>query len=195
MKQPSFASLTYASKKKQTRRELFLAEMERVVPWSKLEALITPHYPTTGRRGRQPMGVSTMLRIHFLQQWYALSDPAMEDALYEIESMRAHAPIQGYVITEMTDVHWEANGLLDINRNPRAFHDRFAEVNNDLVIVPQIDRHALWSGDSVALKLKVATGGASIPAGATLTWSAEAQTGRLDVPAAGGLAVVHRLAR
>jgi IS5 family transposase len=94
LKQPSFASLTYASKKKQTRRELFLAEMERVVPWSKLEALITPHYPTTGRRGRQPMGVSTMLRIHFLQQWYALSDPAMEDALYEIESMRRFAGLE-----------------------------------------------------------------------------------------------------
>jgi hypothetical protein len=118
-------------------------------------------------------------------QWYQFAN-----LKYEIESMRAHAPIQGYVITEMTDVHWEANGLLDINRNPRAFHDRFAEVNNDLVIVPQIDRHALWSGDSVALKLKVATGGEIVPSGATLTWSAEAQSGKLDVPAAGGLSVV-----
>lgn len=118
-------------------------------------------------------------------QWYQFAN-----LKYEIESMRAHAPIQGYVITEMTDVHWEANGLLDINRNPRAFHDRFAEINNDLVIVPQIDRHAIWSGDSIALQLKVATGGQSVPAGATLTWSVDGQSGKLDVPATAGLSVV-----
>lgn len=94
MKQSSFASLNFASKKRQTRREVFLAEMERVVPWRELEALVEPHYPTTGRRGRQPIGISTMLRIHFMQQWYALSDPAMEDALYEIESMRRFAGLE-----------------------------------------------------------------------------------------------------
>lgn len=117
-------------------------------------------------------------------QWYQFAN-----LKYEIESMRAHAPIQGYVITEMTDVHWEANGLLDINRNPRAFHDRFAEINTDLVIVPQIDRHAIWSGDSIALKLKVATGGREVPAGATLTWSVDGQSGKVDVPATPGLSV------
>lgn len=117
-------------------------------------------------------------------QWYQFAN-----LKYEIESMRAHAPIQGYVITEMTDVHWEANGLLDINRNPRAFHDRFAEINNDLVIVPQIERHAVWSGESVALKLKIATGGRSVPSGATLTWSIEGQSGTLDVPATEALSV------
>ncbi len=94
MKQSSFASLNFASEKKQTRREVFLAEMDQVVPWKQLEALIEPHYPTTGRRGRQPIGVSSMLRIHFMQQWYALSDPAMEDALYEIESMRRFAGLE-----------------------------------------------------------------------------------------------------
>jgi len=94
MKQSSFASLNFASKKKQTRREVFLAEMERVVPWKQLEALIAPHYPTTARRGRPPMGLSTMLRIHFMQQWYALSDPAMEEALYEIESIRRFAGLE-----------------------------------------------------------------------------------------------------
>ncbi|MDQ2925312.1 MAG: IS5 family transposase [Acidobacteriota bacterium] len=88
MKQSTFASLSFDSKKKPTRREKFLGEMERVVPWDALLALIEPHYPKAGRRGRPPMAVMTMLRIHFLQQWYALSDPAMEDALYEIESMR-----------------------------------------------------------------------------------------------------------
>jgi IS5 family transposase len=91
MKQTTFASLTFDAKKKRTRREVFLAEMEQVIPWSMLEALIERHYPKSGRRGRPPMPLSTMLRIHFMQQWYALSDPGMEDALYEIESMRRFA--------------------------------------------------------------------------------------------------------
>jgi IS5 family transposase len=94
MKQRSFASLSFDSKKKPTRREKFLAEMDRVVPWAALLALIEPSYPTAGRRGRPPMAASTMLRIHFMQQWYALSDPAMEDALYEIESMRRFAGVE-----------------------------------------------------------------------------------------------------
>jgi hypothetical protein len=88
MKQTTFASLAFERKKKQTHRERFLAEMEAVVPWSALLAVIEPHYPKSGRRGRLPMRLSTMLRIYFMQQWYALSGPAMEDALYEIESMR-----------------------------------------------------------------------------------------------------------
>jgi IS5 family transposase len=94
MKQASFATLSFETKKKQTRREVFLSEMEQVVPWSALEGLIEPHYPREGRRGRPPMKLSTMLRIHFMQQWYALSDPAMEDALYEIESMRRFAGLE-----------------------------------------------------------------------------------------------------
>mgnify|MGYP000255240584 CR=1 FL=1 len=94
MKQTTFASLAFDKKKKQTRRERFLAEMEAVVPWSALLAVIEPHYPTTGRRGRPPRPLATMLRIYFMQQWYALSDPAMEDALYEIESMRRFAGLE-----------------------------------------------------------------------------------------------------
>ena len=94
MKQTTFASLAFDKKKKQTRRERFLAEMEAVVPWAALLAVIEPHYPTTGRRGRPPRSLGTMLRIYFMQQWYALSDPAMEDALYEIESMRRFAGLE-----------------------------------------------------------------------------------------------------
>lgn len=94
MKQTSFASLTFDAKKKQTRREKFLVEMERAVPWDALLAVIEPHYPKAGRRGRQPMPLPTMLRIYFLQQWYALSDPGMEDSLYEIESMRRFAGLE-----------------------------------------------------------------------------------------------------
>jgi IS5 family transposase len=94
MKQATFASLAFDGKKKQTRRERFLAEMEAVVPWAALLAVIAPHYPKAGRRGRPPMPLETMLRIYFMQQWYALSDPAMEDALYEIESMRRFARLE-----------------------------------------------------------------------------------------------------
>jgi transposase, IS5 family len=94
MKQPSFASLSFDAKKKRTRREDFLSEMEKVVPWAKLLALIEPHYPREGRPGRQPIPCLTMLRIYFMQQWYALSDPGTEDALYEIESMRRFAGIE-----------------------------------------------------------------------------------------------------
>jgi IS5 family transposase len=86
--------MNFAAKKKTTRREQFLAEMDQVVPWTALDALIEPHYPRSGRRGRPPIGHKTLLRIHFLQQWYALSDPAMEDALYEIESMRRFAGVE-----------------------------------------------------------------------------------------------------
>jgi len=88
MKQRSFASLEYAHKKRQTRREKFLGEMERVVPWSRLVALIEPKYPTSGRVGRQPVGVERMLRMYFLQQWYSLSDEALEDAICDSQAMR-----------------------------------------------------------------------------------------------------------
>lgn len=91
MTQLSFGDAEYAGKRKQTRREIFLAEMEQVVPWKALLALIEPHYPKAGGRGRPPYSLETMLRIHFLQQWYALSDPAMEESLYEIVSLRQFA--------------------------------------------------------------------------------------------------------
>ena len=68
MKQLTFASLAYTSKKKKTRKEKFLGEMESIVPWQELEAVIEPHYPQRGRRGRQPMPMKSMLRIYFMQQ-------------------------------------------------------------------------------------------------------------------------------
>ena len=88
MKQTSFASLEYAGKKRKTRRERFLGEMERVVPWEALVALIEPHYPKSGRVGRPPTGVQRMLRMYFLQQWYSLSDEGLEDAIYDSQAMR-----------------------------------------------------------------------------------------------------------
>jgi IS5 family transposase len=90
--QMSFAQAEYAGKKKTTRRERFLSEMEKVVPWARLVALIEPHYPT-GKRGRPPIGIERMLRIYFLQQWYALADEALEDAIYDSQAMRTFAGI------------------------------------------------------------------------------------------------------
>jgi IS5 family transposase len=95
MDQLSFASLDYAAKKKRTKRDVFLAEMSAVVPWSALEAVIEPHYPKAGPNGgRRPFPLVVMLRIYCLQQWYALSDPGAEEALYDICSMRAFAGLE-----------------------------------------------------------------------------------------------------
>jgi transposase, IS5 family len=88
MNQRSFASAEYAMKKKQTRREKFLGEMERIVPWPRLIAVIEPLYPKSGRVGRQPIGVPRMLRMYCLQQWYGLADEALEDALYDSQALR-----------------------------------------------------------------------------------------------------------
>ena len=93
MYQPTFASLAYEGKKKQTKREKFLSEMDQVVPWRELKRRISPFYPKAGG-GRRPMPLEMMIRIHFMQQWFKLSDPAMEDALYDIESMRRFAGIE-----------------------------------------------------------------------------------------------------
>ena len=84
---PSFAQCEYAGKKKVTRRDLFLAEMEAVVPWLLLVGIIEPFYPK-GKRGRPPIGIERMLRIYFLQQWYGLADEALEDAIYDSQAMR-----------------------------------------------------------------------------------------------------------
>jgi IS5 family transposase len=93
--QRTFAGLAWQNKKKVTRREQFLAEMNRVMPWAELRALIAPHYPTASRGpGRPPMPLETMLRVYFLQQWFDLSDPAAEDALYDSESMRRFAGLE-----------------------------------------------------------------------------------------------------
>lgn len=91
-KQMSFAQAEYAGKKKTTKREKFLGEMEKVVPWARLVAAIEPHYPS-GKRGRPPIGIERMLRIYFLQQWYALADEALEDAIYDSQAMRTFAGI------------------------------------------------------------------------------------------------------
>jgi transposase, IS5 family len=77
---------------RKSRREQFLETMEVVVPWTELLAVIEPHYPKAGN-GRQPVGLSIMLRVYFLQQWFNLSDPGAEDALYESPALRRFAGV------------------------------------------------------------------------------------------------------
>ena len=91
-RQGSFSQVEYASKKKQTRRDKFLAEMEVVVPWSRLVDRLRPLYPK-GERGRPPIGLERMLRLYFLQQWYGLADEALEDAMYDSQALRGFASI------------------------------------------------------------------------------------------------------
>jgi transposase, IS5 family len=95
MDQLSFASLDFAAKKKRTKRDVFLAEMGAVVPWAGLEAVIEPHYPKVGSKGgRRPFPLAVMLRVYCLQQWYNLSDPGAEEALYDIHSMCAFCGLE-----------------------------------------------------------------------------------------------------
>jgi IS5 family transposase len=135
MKQQSLASQAVFEKYgRKSRRELFLDEMERVVPWSALESLVRPHYAKAGN-GRQPVGLSIMLRTYFVQQWFNLSDPGVEELLYESPVVRrfigvdlgiAAAPDEttvlrfrhlleqhdlGGLILEAVNVHLEARGI------------------------------------------------------------------------------------
>ena len=79
---------------KKTRKREFLEEMERVVPWAALVQIVAPYYPKA-KTGRPPFGIETMLRIHYLQQWFGLSDPAMEEALHDVPLYREFAKLDG----------------------------------------------------------------------------------------------------
>lgn len=130
-------------------------------------------------------------------QWYQFMN-----LRYQIEEMRRYSSIMGYVITELTDVHWEANGLMDIERNTRVFHDVFAQINTDTVIVPRPERYSAYAGETLVVEVTIATGGKALPDGATLRWSGDAsgsvvlaatgpvsttspQALKIDLPAAG----------
>ena len=97
-------------------------------------------------------------------QWHQF-----EAMKYEIEAMRRHATIAGYVITEFTDCYWEANGLLDFARNPKVYHQRFAEINAPDVIVPTIEQRALWGGNVAEVGLTVSHYSGRLHDGGTLS--------------------------
>src|ERR1039457_6733851 len=90
--QPSFSQAEFADKKKVSRREQILTSMEALIPWAKLLATTEPFYPK-GQPDRPPIGLERMLRVYFLQQWYGLADEALEDALYDSQSLQGFARI------------------------------------------------------------------------------------------------------
>ena len=93
MRQQTFAEESFEKFRKKTRKEQFIDEMERIIPWQELTAAIEPFYPNPQGAGRRPVGVERMLRIYFLQHWFNLSDPAAEEALYDSLSMRRFVDI------------------------------------------------------------------------------------------------------
>ena len=88
MRQQTFASDDFEKYRKKTRKEVFLEEMDQIIPWKSLSKVIKPYYPKPKGAGRRPIGIERMLRIHFLQHWFELSDPGAEEALYDSRAMR-----------------------------------------------------------------------------------------------------------
>jgi IS5 family transposase len=133
MDQMTFSEAEYQTKKRKTRREIFLERMDKLIPWKQLEKQVARYYPK-GQNGRPPYPLSAMLRVHCMQLFYNLSDPAMEDALYEIESMRNFSGLKldrlpdettilnfrhfleqhglGKVLFKEVNKHLEKNGLM-----------------------------------------------------------------------------------
>ena len=93
MRQTTLWMSSFAKHAKQTRKEKFLLKMERMMPWDELSKAIEPHYPKLEGSGRRPAGVERMLRIHFMRHWLDLSDPGLEDALYDMACLRQFARI------------------------------------------------------------------------------------------------------
>ena len=122
MKQSSFADMAYDQKKKKTRKERFLGEMDAVLSWDLLLAPILEYYPKPGN-GRRPIGALVMLRIYFMQQWYGLSDPAMEDSLYDVESMRRFAGVDLGGVPDETTI-CKVRHLLEAYGLTKALFDR-----------------------------------------------------------------------
>ncbi|MCY3624547.1 MAG: transposase [Candidatus Dadabacteria bacterium] len=100
---PSFSDLAYKNKKKVTRKQRFLEKMDEILPWELLLEPILSKYPKS-RKGRRPVPAKVMLRIYLMQQWYGLSDPAMEESLYDTESMRRFAGVSMQRIPDETTI-------------------------------------------------------------------------------------------
>ena len=128
MDQATFSELEHDSKKRRTRREEFLARMDELIPWERLAQRVEPFYPKAGR-GRRPYRLATMLRVHCVQLFYNLSDPGMEDLLYEVESVRRFAGLRltGSLPDETTILHFRH--LLERHGLGKAL---FAEINAHL---------------------------------------------------------------
>lgn len=128
MKQCSLSEVGFVRRKRPTRRAVFLDQMELAVPWVRFEALILPHYPVVGK-GRRPYPLATMLRVHLMQQWFGLSDPAMEEALWETPLLRGFAGIElgtDTIPDETTILHFRR--LLERHALGKALFDEMASL-------------------------------------------------------------------
>ena len=103
MTQPSFTDLEYQNRRKKTRKQRLFEEMEAVLPWKDLQAIIEPHYPKRGN-GRPPIPLPIMLRIYFMQQWFGLSDPAAEEFLIDMETARRFAGVGARRVPDETTI-------------------------------------------------------------------------------------------
>jgi hypothetical protein len=147
-----------------------------------------------------PHGIERRYRLMCLDRVFGSFDSFIEATQrhqfaglkYQIEKLREHASIQGYVITELTDVYWEANGLMDMRRNPRPFTKALAQLTADLVVLARVERYTYWCGQPIRLSPVVATGGEQLEQGGTIEWRLKptGPHGRLDVPAAAPCKVV-----
>lgn len=123
MSQLSFGDMEYANRRRKTRREAFLEQMDKIIPWADWVTLIASHYPS-GKRGRPPIGVETMLRMYLMQNWFNLSDEGIEDAIYDSHAMRAFLRIdflQQQVPDATTLLHFRR--LLEKNALGKALSD------------------------------------------------------------------------
>jgi transposase, IS5 family len=99
--QLNFSDMEYANRKKKTKREEFLEEMDRIIPWSEWVQLIAPYYPD-GKRGRPVRGIETMLRMYLMQNWFNLSDEGIEDSIYDSYAMRCFMHID-FMVEQVPD--------------------------------------------------------------------------------------------
>ena len=146
MKQMSLSTTGFERKTKRTRKREFLDEMNLVVPWAELVGLIAPHAPARGAKGgRPPFAVETMLRIHFLQQWFNLSDPAMEEALYDTPMFREFARL------DMGEDHLPDESTILRFRHLLEAHDLslqiLATVNATLIAAPSSTKNSSGERD------------------------------------------------
>ena len=146
MDQPSFADLEYQGKKRKTRRELFLERMDGLIPWQRLEDRIRPFYPKAGR-GRHPYPLAAMLRVHCVQLFYNLSDPGMEDLLYESDPVRGFVGLKltGYLPDETTILNFRHNRVSHVAPCHSAFLDGAADAEGHTQGIKVIVRHVSQS--------------------------------------------------
>jgi hypothetical protein len=116
---------------RKSKRELFLDQMEQVVPWAELLALVAPYYPKAGN-GRQPVGLEIMLRTYFLQQWFNLSDPGMEEAFYESPVLRRFAGVDLHPTDE------------DLSAGPRIWGGRRRRTRRPSFVFVTCWRSTIW---------------------------------------------------